>query len=148
MTERKARILIVDDDQRIRAAIANALNHLNYECATAPDADNASESLTRSHFDLVLLDIDMPGKSGMELLHEITGLHPELAVVMLSGNEQVETAVAAMREEASDYLTKPVGLSELQVRLERALSRRDLILENRDNQRKLRQMVDKLKGGG
>ena len=137
MTKVKPRVLIVDDDARIRELIADGLSQVEYECTEAETGEDASQALAEQEFELLLLDINMPGMSGMDLLPRVRAEHPDVAVIMLTGDDELATAVWAMREGASDYATKPVTLAEIIIRVENALSRRALVLENRDYQRRL-----------
>ena len=144
MTQSTARILIVEDEAHIREGLKRGMEWAGCEIATTPDAQSAEELLREKDFDLVLLDIIMPGKSGMDLLPEIRDQYPDVAVVMLTGVGDASTAVRAMREGAYDYATKPVTLAELVVRVEHALSRRDITLENQTYHLKLERLVSEL----
>ena len=146
MNQDNSRILIVDDQKHIRDPLAEGLRQTgSYECVTAENADRALQELERLEIDLIILDINMPGKSGMDLLPLIRGQYPDVAVVMLSGQDDLSTAVWAMREGAYDYAAKPVTIGELIIRVENALSRRRLVLENRDYQKRLENMEKALK---
>ncbi len=123
----KSRILAVDDEEGNREVLARGLEE--YECLTASNAEEAAKLLKAEEFELVLLDINMPGKSGIEFLREIKADYPDIAVVMLTGQMDLSTAVTAMREGAYDYVTKPVSLPELEIRIKHALSRRALVLQ-------------------
>ena len=140
-----ARILAVDDDQDMRDLLQHGLNRAGYQCLTAESAPVAEEMLRLQAIDMVLLDIMMPGKSGMELLREIKNQYPDIAVIMLTGETDVTVAVQAMRQGAYDYCFKPVGLAELIVRVEHAFDRRALVLENRAQRQQLERFVDELK---
>ena len=123
------RILIVDDEEDMLEVLERGLTQSNYQCVTATSARDAYEILNRQKIDLVLLDIRMPDVSGMQLLPRIKTNHPDVAVVMLSGKDDMPTAVLAMREGADDYVTKPVAREELIIRIELVLGRRTLLLE-------------------
>ena len=144
MSDSTARVLIVDDEENIREVLERGLSRAGYECITAAGTEQASTLLEEEEFDLVLLDITMPGRSGVEFLPEIISQHPDVAVVMLTGIVDVSTGVRAMRDGAYDYVNKPVALPDLIIRAENALSKRALMLENRSYQQKLEQMVDGL----
>ena len=122
MTQFKPRILVVDDDRLGREAVAAMLNRL-FECRTAESAEQAAIALRQEQFDLVLLDVNMPGKSGIEFLPEITRQYPDIPVVMLTGLADVSTAVKAMQEGAYDYAMKPITLGDVAVRIDSALAR-------------------------
>ena len=138
------RILIVDDEASLREALVGGLGQAGYDCTTAGNADEAADQLERDEYDLVLLDVMMPGKTGLDFLPEITARHPEVAVIVLTGASDVSTAVSAMRDGAYDYATKPFALPELIIRVNNALARRTLLLENREYQVKLERVVNEL----
>lgn len=144
MTEGNARILIVDDEANIREVLDRGLTRAGYQCVTARSADAAAEILAREEFDLAVMDITMPGRTGIDFLPEINAKYPNMVVLMLTGVADVDTAVKAMRGGAYDYVLKPVGLPELMVRIERAQSLRALRLENKRYQERLEQLVDEL----
>lgn len=141
MSPGKVSILAVDDDANIRTVLERVLERAGYHCVTASSAEQASQLLEQGTFALVLLDIMMPGRSGMDLLSEIVVRYPDTGVVMMTVVVDTDTAVKAMRQGALDYLTKPCNLDELTIRIEHALSRRALLLQNRDYQENLEQMV-------
>jgi DNA-binding NtrC family response regulator len=141
MTRSDSNILVVDDNADFQELLARGLARAGYHCVTASGADQAAQLLQGEAFALVLLDIMMPGKSGMEFLPEIIARYPDTGVVMLTGVADTVTAVKAMREGALDYVTKPINLDELGIRMDHALARRALLLQNRDHQEKLERMV-------
>ena len=144
-SENVATILTVDDDKSVRDVVMAGLREAGYRCADAESPAQAATALREDGFDLVLLDINMPQKTGTEYLSELVLDHPDLAVVMLTGDADVDIAIRTMREGAYDYITKPVDLSQLTVRVQNALSRRSLLMEKREYQAKLEELVAKLK---
>ena len=143
MSEHPARVLVIDDNSHIREMVQSFLIRAGYEYSTAQDADQAVEVLKRSEYDLAIMDIIMPGRSGIDLLSQVVSEYPDMAVIMMSSIIDTATAVQAMREGAYDYITKPVDLVELATRIDKALERRSLMLQNHQYQHKLEQMVDK-----
>ena len=143
MVKGNERILVVDDAASIRKWLSTALNKMGYHCVSVSSPDDAERALEREKFDLMLLDIGLPGKSGLEFLPEIHERYPELVVVMLTGRDDVRTAVSAMREGAYDYIAKPVPLSQLMTRLYDAMSRRELLLENKDTREAFERKVER-----
>ncbi len=139
-----ARILVVDDEEPIQRSLKASLSTAGYECDAAAGADQAASMLDQGNYDLTLLDINMPGKSGIDFLPELRAQHPDVAVLMLSGETDLTQAVRTMREGAYDYALKPVGLAELVIRIENALSRRALTLENRAYHHKQEEIIDQL----
>jgi DNA-binding NtrC family response regulator len=114
-----------------------------HEYSSAQDADQAVEILRLGEFELAIMDIMMPGRNGIDLLPQLVSEYPDMAIIMMSSIIDTTTAVDAMRKGAYDYITKPVDLDELATRIEKALERRSLKLQNRQYQQNLEHMVDK-----
>jgi DNA-binding response OmpR family regulator len=120
------RILIVDDEEMIRQLFACSLGE-RYACATAASTEEALAYLAGESYALVISDMLMPGRSGIELLREITTRFPETAVIMVSGIDRTQRALDAIRLGAYDYLIKPCDMDVLELSVERALERRSLL---------------------
>jgi len=146
MAENKGTILIVDDEESIRDILCRKLQSQGYYCVVAVDGNDALWKAFMQDFDLVIMDIKMPGMSGMEVLPKMVTDHPDICVIMLTAVSEIQTAVEAMKIGAYDYLTKPFNLDDLIMRVERALERRRLVLENRDYQRRLETRVQQQAG--
>ena len=131
MLQVNERILLVDDDELICKTYAKALNQSGFKCSTAGSAETALDVLRQEEFALLLLDIGLPGKTGSALVSELTRQYPDMAIVMVTGHDEMSTVLLAMREGAYDYLTKPVPQGLLLLRVEKALERRALMLENK-----------------
>jgi len=121
------RILIVDDDADLTALLARLLSKAGYQCVLAGNADEAEQCLQQEQFMLMLLDIEMPGKTGLSMLPELTKQYPDMAVIVISSHDQLDIGVLSMRLGADDYLAKPVSVSRLAFRIEETLSRRALL---------------------
>jgi len=141
MTSRQHRVLIVDDEPVVRRILRQRLAADGYHCEEAGSGGEALVRLASDSADLVVLDIKMPGKSGVELLPEIKRLYPDTAVIMATAVTDTETAINCMREGAYDYVVKPFNLDEVAISAERALEKRRLELENRAYQQHLEEMV-------
>lgn len=128
--EEKERILIVDDSVVVRKVFANYLSN-RYICIEAGSYNEAIEYLNKTSFVLVLADQIMPGLSGTELLRKIIEKYTDTAVIMVSGINQPQRALDAIRLGAFDYLIKPCELGVLELTVERALERRNLMLSAR-----------------
>ncbi|HEY5884291.1 MAG TPA: ATP-binding protein [Pyrinomonadaceae bacterium] len=126
--EEDQRILIVDDDEGVRNVLAAHLTS-RYECVMAADAQEALVRLTEKQFALALVDVQMPGLSGIELLRKIVAEFPHVAVIMASVIDRSQRVIDALRLGAFDYLIKPVDFDVLALTVERALERR-LLLKN------------------
>jgi DNA-binding response OmpR family regulator len=141
MEEIKGTILIVDDEESIRNILSRRLQEEGYSCEVASDGKEALWKAFIRDFDLVLMDIKMPGMSGMETLPRLITDHPDTCVIMMTAVLDTETAVEAMKLGAYDYVTKPFDLDDLSMRMEKALEKRKLTLENREYQQRLEQKV-------
>ena len=141
MEEAEVTILIVDDEDAIRSMLTRKLEGDGYCCEVASDGNEALWKAFMKDFDLVLMDIKMPGLSGMDALPQIVTDHPDTCVIMITAVVDAKTAVEAMKLGAYDYVTKPFDLDDLSMRVIRALERRRLVLENREYQRHLEQKV-------
>src|SRR5438270_2025035 len=122
----ETRILIVDDDEAVSGLFRTYLSE-RYECYTASNFDEAVALLQSKEFMLVLSDMIMPGRSGIELLREINARFPETAVIMVSGIDRTQRVLDAVRLGAFDYLIKPCELDVLGMTVERALERHALL---------------------
>jgi two-component system NtrC family response regulator len=128
---RSDRILVVEDDDTVRSVTRAYLAKIGYKTTEAADVPAALEVLRSEPQDLVISDLNLPGASGLELLRTIRLEYPETAVVMITAFGTVETAVAALKTGAYDYLLKPIHLSELAAVADRALEHVRLVEEVR-----------------
>jgi putative nucleotidyltransferase with HDIG domain len=136
-----ARILVVDDEEPLRSALARFLDQKGWAVSTASSASQALERISSHKPMLMLLDIRMPGMSGLDLLPEALAVDPDLGVVMLTAVGDATSAAVCMQRGAYDYLTKPIELSDLEIALRRALRRRHTMLQNREISMWLKQEV-------
>lgn len=124
------RALVVDDERPIRLLMEKELPRAGYTVTCVGSGEEALEQLRAREFDVVLLDLKMPGIGGMETLRRIRGSGTTAEIVILTGHPDVESAINAMKLGAYDYLTKPFKLSELEEVLRRAAERKRLRQEN------------------
>ncbi|HEX8202698.1 MAG TPA: sigma-54 dependent transcriptional regulator [Isosphaeraceae bacterium] len=118
--------MFADDEAYLRDLMQMELPRMGHEVTVCPDGAAALKALEKGTFDAALLDLKMPGQTGIEVLGRIRQLSPETQVVILTGHATVDTAVQALRLGAFDYLTKPCKWAELEVILGRVVERRDL----------------------
>jgi putative two-component system response regulator len=123
-------LLIVDDDDALRRWAERVMRSEGYSCAVAPNASAARELLHEDAYQLVLLDVNMPGESGIELLSHIRSSHPTTAVLMVTGQDDAGLARAAIELGVYGYMVKPVGSGELVINVANALHRRRRELES------------------
>ena len=124
-------ILIVDDEEGVRRSVADVLADEGYEPALASDGEEALGHLKERLADLVLLDVAMPGRDGIEILKQLRETHPTLPVVMMSGHSTIETAVRATKLGAYDFLEKPLSYDKLLLCVRHGLESSHLAEENR-----------------
>ncbi len=123
-------LLIVDDDEALRRWEERVVRDQGYSCDGAGDAPSVRLRLEQSSYDLTLLDVNIPGESGMELLTHIRSSHPDVAVMMVTGEDSTELALSAIEQGAYGYLIKPVAAGELLINVANALHRRRGELQN------------------
>ena len=107
-------ILVVDDEAAVRKILTRFLKERGYVVVAVRDGSEALELVRSQRPDIVLLDIDMPGKNGLQTLKELKALYPDLPVVMVTGEEDVEIARQCVKAGASDYIKKPLDLNYLE----------------------------------
>jgi diguanylate cyclase (GGDEF)-like protein len=126
-----AAVLLVDDERFARTVYSDYLRAAAYEVEVAPDAEAALALLAKRRFDVLLTDVILPGSSGLDLLTMAKGMDPNLEVLVITALDKVDPAVRAMKSGASDYLVKPVSPEQLQLAVQRCISTRALLDENK-----------------
>jgi putative two-component system response regulator len=135
-------LLIVDDEDMIRKVLHLKLSREGYVCEEASDAERAVHILETVPIALVVLDIKMPGKSGIELLPEIKLGYPDTAVIMATAVNDIDVAIQCLKQGADDYICKPFNLEQVSLAVKRALDKRRLQLELREYQQFLEEKVE------
>jgi two-component system, NtrC family, response regulator AtoC len=120
------KILIVDDEKMIRWTLSQALKSWGYAPIEVATVSETLETVSAENPEAVLLDIDLPDGSGLDLLRDIKREHPEAIVIMITGNVRVETTISALRGGAYDFISKPIHLEELKVSIRNALEAHEL----------------------
>ena len=126
-----AKILIVDDEEIVIRSCRRILGDSMFVVDSTHDGQDALRKVDETEYDLMILDIMMPGIDGLEVLQSVKERHPDVDVIMMTGLSEIQTAVKAMKLGAFDYLSKPFDPDELKHVVERALERRQLQQENR-----------------
>jgi DNA-binding NtrC family response regulator len=121
-----AAILVVDDDEAFRRALTRELSRSGYEVVGAGSGEEALHRLAEREPDVVLLDLRLPDRDGLEVLAAVRAASPGTDVIMLTGHGSIDTAIQSVRAGAFDYVAKPCPLDELEVRIQRALERQSL----------------------
>jgi len=126
----KLNIMVVEDGQSQREMLLGFLKDEGYDVSGTGNGAEALEKVKEGYFDLLLLDYKMPGMDGMKVLEEVKRINPGIEVIMMTAYGTIDTAVAAMKAGAADYVTKPIDLEELSILLGRISERRILQREN------------------
>jgi two-component system, NtrC family, response regulator len=137
MTAARAKLLVVDDEPIKRSVLEDGLRAAGYSVATAANPLEAEPLLAETFFDVVLTDLRMPGQDGLSFLRDLKEQRPEQQVIVMTGYGTVDTAVAAMKLGAFDYLQKPFSTEELLLKLDRLLNYERLATENEALRRQL-----------
>lgn len=142
----KAKILVVDDEKVVRDLFKRVLGKEGYEVVTAENGNKALKKTKEDSFNLVITDIRMPGMDGVQLLKKIEKLDPDVEGMIITGYASVESAVEALRDGASEYITKPFDdISEVVRAVKRLLERQRLAVENKRLQEEVEEQREKLK---
>ena len=126
-------VLVVDDEEPIRTALRKYLTQQGYEVSTAADGDEALAILQRQKIACMLLDVRLPGTSGVDLVPKVLEIEPNIALLMLTAVNDATSAALCMQRGAMDYLTKPIDLADLDRAIQRALQRRTTMLEQQNS---------------
>ncbi len=135
---RPLRILFADDEPSIQELMRIELPRLGHEATVCPDGRTALAAIERTSYDCVLVDLDMPGVGGMEVITRVRETSPDTEAVIITGKSSVETAIEAVRQGVFEYLTKPCRLAEIQAVLERVRKKRELTTRLRALERRVR----------
>src|SRR5438094_2747969 len=124
------RILFADDEKSLQEFMRSELPRLGHEVTVCPDGKAAVKALEKATFDAAILDLRMPGMTGIEVLEQLKQLAPDIEAIVMTGHASMETAIEAVRLGAFDYITKPCKLSEIEAVLQKVIEKRDLKHKN------------------
>ena len=133
-----ASLLIVDDDEQMRSTLARRFARQGMTVAEANSGEAGLAKAEHGRFDVALFDLHLPGIDGIELLERVKQLQPDIEVIMLTAHGSIDTAIQAMKRGAYDYVTKPFHLPELEIHLQKALEKSQLV-------RRSRQLVEQIR---
>ena len=139
-------VLIVDDEADFREIVTKQLTRRDLSCESAADGESALEMMAKRPFDVVLLDVKMPGKDGTDTLREIKRIAPMTEVIMLTGHATVESGINGIKYGAFDYLMKPMDIEPLMEKLDAAFERKRVQQEKIDAQPNKRDMAQPKEG--
>jgi DNA-binding NtrC family response regulator len=129
-THKSLRILFVDDEKSLQEFMRSELPRLGHEVTVCPDGRSALKTLEKCTFDVAILDLRMPGMTGIEVLEQLKQVRPDTEAIVMTGHASMETAIDAMRLGAFDYITKPCKLAEIEAVLQKVAEKRDLQHKN------------------
>jgi len=141
MIGERDRVLVVDDEESVRNLLQRVLTEAGYNVVTAANGQEALDKVTELNIQAVLLDIKMPGMSGIEVLRQLASGRPDICVIMATAVGDVQTAVEAMKLGAFDYITKPFNRDDVVLTVQRAIEKRSLLLENERHRLELERRV-------
>src|SRR3989440_5727208 len=124
------RILFADDEKSLQEFMRSELPRLGHEVTVCPDGKAAVKALEKSTFDAAILDLRMPGLTGIDVLEQLKQVSPDTEVIIMTGHASVETAIDAVRLGAFDYITKPCKLAQIETILNKVVERRALKHKN------------------
>src|SRR5437762_714285 len=130
-------ILFADDERSLQELMKLEIPRMGHRVTVCPDGVTAAAALEKDTFDCLLVDLDMPGLSGIDVIAKAKEFCPDAEAVVLTGKSSLETAIAALRHGAFDYLTKPCKLVEIEALLNRVTQKRELTQKCRALQRRL-----------
>ena len=128
--QNQAAILVIDDEKAKRDSCCQVLIKDGYRAETAENGDSGLQKIREIKPDLILIDLKMPGMSGIELLEKISDIDPDIVSIVITGYATIESAVEAMKRRAYDFLAKPFTPDQLRIVIERGLERRRLAIES------------------
>ena len=130
MTGANTRVLIVDDEEIVRESLGGWLEKDGYQVYSVPDGRSAVERMKGERWNVILVDLKMPGMDGLQVLEEARKLQPDAAVILMTAYATVDTAVQAMKLGAFDYLVKPFDPEELSILMQKVVAQQSLVREN------------------
>lgn len=128
----KGKLLVVDDENITRQSLTDILKLEGYDVASVENGEAAVDYVRSNSVDLLVLDLRMPGMSGMEVVHALSQLSPDTEIVLLTAHGSMETAVEALRSRVQDYLLKPASPHQIIASVEKGLARRQAKLDQRN----------------
>lgn len=143
----RPKILVVDDEQRIRDGCHRVLTEEGCEVAGAADGKIGLEMIEKEHYDIILLDLMMPGLSGFDVLSQVKAIHPDTLIIVISGYATVEHSVEAMKKGAFDFIPKPFSPDQLRVLISKAIEYSGALKDIATEKSRMRVLINRLTDG-
>jgi two-component system phosphate regulon sensor histidine kinase PhoR len=141
------KILVVDDEKRIRDGCHTVLTGEGYEVACAETGKQGLQMIDREHYDIILLDLMMPGMSGLDILPEVKEVHPDTVVIVITGYATVEHSIEAMKAGAFDFISKPFSPKKLKVVVSKAIEHMRALKDIATEKSRMRGLINRLSAG-
>ena len=141
MEGEQVRILVVDDEKTVRKFLQRTLQEANYNVITAANGEEALYAVSQQEVQVVLLDIKMPGMSGIEVLGKLTAEWPDICVIMATAVADMQTAVEAMKMGAYDYITKPFNRDDVVKKVQEAIAKWSYQLKDKRHYLQLKESI-------
>jgi two-component system phosphate regulon sensor histidine kinase PhoR len=143
----KPSVLVIDDEKRIRDVCIKMLTGEGHEVAGAENAEVGIQMIKNRHFDIILLDLMMPGISGLDALAQIRATHPDTVVIVITGYATLEHSVEAMKKGAFDFLSKPFSPADLLIVINKAVEHIRTLKDIATEKSRMRVMINRLADG-
>jgi len=141
MAAEQVRILVVDDEEVVRNLLQRTLAEAGYDVATAADGEEALSAVSQGEIEVVLLDIKMPGISGIEVLGKLTTDWPDICVIMVTAVVDTQTAVESLKAGAYDYITKPFNRDDVVKKVQEAIEKWNYQLQDKRRYLQLKESI-------
>lgn len=136
------KILVVDDEEIIRESLSFVLNKEGYVVEEAENGKAAYDKILNESFDIVITDLEMPGMKGIQLVEEIQKLNIQTSIIIITAYGSLDTAIAALRGGANDYILKPIEFDEILIKVKKLFEVKDLLVENRILRKEIQRTYD------
>ncbi len=143
----KSKVLVIDDEKVIREGCHEVLTQEGYKVVRAERGEQGLKMIEREHFDIILLDLMMPGLSGFDVLSHVKTLHPDTSVIVITGYATIENSIEAMKNGAFDFIPKPFSPDQLRVVVSKAIEHTGALKDIANEKSRMRVLIDLLANG-
>ena len=143
----KPKILVVDDDKVIREGCREVLTQDGYEVILAENGELGLKMIEKAHFDVILLDLMMPGLSGFDVLSQVKALHPDTSIIVITGYATIENSIEAMKNGAFDFIPKPFSPDQLRVVVSKAIEHTGALKDIANEKSRIRVLINLIANG-